>query len=135
VNIVKRVAPALIQDGHYDYSWLGVTGASLTLDLNEAMNLASDQRGALVINVASGSPADKAGLQAGRNQATIDGSQTPIGGDVITAVDKQPVTGMDGVIDYLFTSKQPGDKITLTVLRNGQQQDITVTLGQRPANP
>jgi S1-C subfamily serine protease len=53
---------------------------------------------------------------------------------VITAVDKQPVTGMNEVIDYLFTSKQPGDKITLTVLRNGRQQDVTVTLGQRPAN-
>jgi S1-C subfamily serine protease len=134
VNIVKRVAPALIKDGHYNYAWLGVTGTDLTLDLREAMNLATDLRGALVINVASGGPADKAGLQGSPSQATIDGSQTPIGGDVITAVDKQPVTGMDGVIDYLFTSKQPGDKITLTVLRNGQQQDITVTLDQRPAN-
>jgi S1-C subfamily serine protease len=134
VNIVKRVAPALIKDGHYNYAWLGVTSAALTLDLNEAMNLASDQRGALVISVASGGPADQAGLQGSQNQATIDGSQTPIGGDVITAVDKQPVTGMDEVIDYLFTSKQPGDKITLTVLRNGRQQDVTVTLGQRPAN-
>lgn len=135
VNIVKRVAPALIKDRHYNYSWLGVTGTSLTLDLNEAMNLAADQRGALVVNVASGSPADQAGLQGSQNQATIDGSQTPVGGDVITAVDRQPVTRMDDVIDYLFTSKQPGDKITLTVLRNGRQQDVTVTLGQRPANP
>lgn len=134
VNIVKRVAPALIKDGHYNYAWLGVTGTDLTLDLKEAMNLATDLRGALVMDVASGGPADKAGLQGSPSQATIDGSQTPIGGDVITAVDKQPVTGMDGVIDYLFTSKQPGDKITLTVLRNGQQQDVTVTLGQRPAN-
>jgi S1-C subfamily serine protease len=135
VNIVKRVVPALIKDGKYSYSWLGITGTSLTLDLNEAMNLSPDQRGALVIQVASGSPSDKAGVQGSQNQATIDGSQAPVGGDVIIAVDKQPVTGMDSVIDYLFTSKQPGDKITLTVLRNGQQQDIVVTLGQRPANP
>jgi len=135
VNIVKRVTPALIKDGQYNYAWLGVTGADLTLDVKEAMNLPTDQRGALVIDVASGGPADKAGLQGGQRQATINGSQTPIGGDVITAVDKQPVKGMDEVIDYLFTSKQSGDKITLTVLRNGQQQDITVTLGQRPANP
>jgi len=134
VNIVKRVAPALIKDGHYNYAWLGVTGSDLTLDLKEAMNLPTDLRGALVLEVASGGPADKAGLQGSQRQATIYGSQTPVGGDVITAVDKQPVKGMDEVIDYLFTSKQPGDKITLTVLRNGQQQDITVTLGQRPAN-
>jgi S1-C subfamily serine protease len=135
VNIVKRVAPALIKDGHYNYAWLGVTGTSLTLDLNEAMNLSSDQRGALVIQVASGSPSDKAGVQGGQNQATINGDQVNVGGDVIIAADGQPVTGMDGLIDYLFTSKQPGDKITLTVLRDGQQKDIVVTLDQRPANP
>jgi 2-alkenal reductase len=135
VNIVKRVAPALIKDGHYNYAWLGITGTSLTLDLNEAMNLSPDQRGALVINVTSGSPSDKAGVQAGQRQATINGDQVAVGGDVIIAVDGQSVTGMDSVIDYLFTSKQPGDKITLTVLRNGQQKDIAVTLGQRPANP
>jgi S1-C subfamily serine protease len=99
------------------------------------MNLSPDQRGALVIQVASGSPSDSAGVQGSQKQATIDGNQTQVGGDVIIAVDKQPVTGMDGVIDYLFTSKQPGDKITLTVLRNGEQKDIVVTLGQRPANP
>jgi S1-C subfamily serine protease len=135
VNIVKRVAPALIKDGHYNYAWLGITGTSLTLDLNEAMNLAPDQKGALVINVASGSPSAKAGIQGSQNQATINGAQAQVGGDVIVAVDGQPVTGMDGIIDYLFTSKQPGDKITLTVLRDGQQKDIVVTLGQRPANP
>ena len=135
VNIVKRVAPVLIKDGKYNYAWLGVTGTSLTLDLNEAMNLSPDQKGALVIQVASGSPSDSAGVLGSQKQATIDGSQTQVGGDVIIAVDKQPVTGMDSVIDYLFTSKQPGDKISLTVLRNGEQKDIVVTLGQRPASP
>ena len=135
VSIVKRVTPALIKNGQFNYSWLGVTGTDLTLDLNEAMNLPANQRGALVISVASGGPAAQAGLQGGQQQATINGSQTPIGGDVIIAVDKQPVKGMGDVIDYLFTSKQPGDKVTLTVLHNGQQQNITITLGQRPANP
>jgi 2-alkenal reductase len=103
--------------------------------VNEAMNLPSDQRGALVIDVASGSPSDKAGIQSGQSQATINGDQVTIGGDVITAVDGHSVTGMDGVIAYLFNNKRPGDQITLTVLRNGQQKDIQVTLGQRPANP
>ncbi len=135
VSIVKRVTPALVKNGQFNYAWLGVTGTDLTLDLNEAMNLPANQRGALVVNVASGGPAVQAGLQGGQQQATINGIPTPIGGDVIIAVDKQPVKGMNDVIDYLFTSKQPGDKVTLTVLRNGHQQDITITLGQRPANP
>ena len=85
-----------------------------------------------MIDVTSGSPSEKAGVQAGGREATINGDQVNVGGDVIIAVDKQPVTGMDDVIDYLFTSKQPGDKMTLTVLRDGQQKEIVVTLGQRP---
>jgi len=132
VSIVKRVVPALIKDGHYNYAWLGISGTSLTLDLNEAMNLPADQRGTLVIDVTQGGPADKAGVQVGQNQATVNGNQITTGGDVIIAADGQPVTGMDDVIDYLFNNKQPGDKMTLTVLRNGQQKDIQLTLGERP---
>ena len=132
VNIVKRVVPALIKDGHYTYAWLGITGTSLTLDLNEAMNLSADQRGVLVQDVTQGGPAEKAGVQVGQSQATVNGRQITTGGDVIIAVDGQPVTGMDDVIDYLFNNKQPGDKMTLTVLRNGQQKDIQLTLGERP---
>jgi serine protease Do len=55
-----------------------------------------------------------------------------VGGDVIVAADGNSVTGMDGVIDYLFTSKRPGDQITLTILRDGQQKQVVVTLGERP---
>ena len=132
VNIVKRVAPALIKDGHYNYAWLGISGTSLTLDLNEAMNLPADQRGVLVQDVTQGGPAEKAGVQAGQSQATVNGRQITTGGDVVIAADGQPVTGMDDVIDYLFNNKRPGDKMTLTVLRDGQQKDIQVTLGERP---
>ncbi len=132
VSIVKRVVPALIKDGRYNYAWLGISGTSLTLDLNEAMNLPADQRGTLVIDVTQGGPADKAGVQVGQSQATVNGNQITTGGDVIIATDGQPVTGMDDVIDYLFNNKRPGDKMTLTMLRDGQQKDIQVTLGERP---
>jgi len=132
VSIVKRVVPALIKDGHYNYAWLGISGTSLTLDLNEAMNLPADQRGVLVQDVTQGGPAEKAGVQTGQNQATVNGRQITTGGDVVIAADGQPVTGMDDVIDYLFNNKRPGDKMTLTVLRDGQQKDIQVTLGERP---
>ena len=77
VNIVKRVAPALIKDGQYNYAWLGVTGTSLTLDLNEAMNLSSDQRGALVINVASGSPSTRPVSRAARTRRRLTAARRP----------------------------------------------------------
>jgi S1-C subfamily serine protease len=134
VNIVKRVAPALIKDGKFTYSYLGLSGGSLTPDLANAMGLPEDLRGVMVSEVVKGGPSDKAGLLGSTRQATIDGAQVNVGGDVIIAVDGKGVTAMDGIIDYLLTSKRPGDKITLTVLRDGQQQDIAVTLGERPHN-
>ena len=134
VNIVKRVAPALIKDGKFTYAYLGLSGGSLTPDLASAMSLPEDMRGVMVSEVVKGGPSDKAGVLGSTRQATIDGAQVNVGGDVIVAVDGKSVTAMDGVIDYLLTSKRPGDKITLTVLRDGQQKEIVVTLGERPRN-
>jgi 2-alkenal reductase len=132
VDIVKRVAPALIKDGKFTYAYLGLSGGALTPDLAGAMNLSPDQRGVLVGEVVKGSPSDKAGLLGSQKQVEIDGDKINVGGDVIVAADGNSVTGMDGVIDYLFTSKRPGDQITLTILRDGQQKEVVVTLGERP---
>ena len=132
VDIVKRVAPALIKDGKFTYAYLGLSGGALTPDLAGAMNLSPDQRGVLVGQVVKGGPSDKAGLLGSQKQVEIDGDKINVGGDVIVAADGNGVTGMDGVIDYLFTSKRPGDQITLTILRDGQQKQVVVTLGERP---
>ncbi len=132
VNVVKRVVPALIKDGRFTYAYLGISGGSLTPDLARAMSLPEDMRGVLVSEVVKGGPSDRAGVQGSTREVTIDGAQVNVGGDIIIAVDGKGVTAMDAIIDYLFTSKRPGDKITLTVLRDGQQKDIVVTLGERP---
>ena len=66
-------------------------------------------------------------------QATIGGQTVPIGGDIITKVDGKQVTGMDDVISAVNEHK-PGDELTLTVWRDGQQKDVTVKLGDRPAH-
>ena len=89
--IVKKVVPSLISTGSYAHPWLGVTGETLTPDLATAMNLPATQRGGLIIDVTAGGPAAAAGLQASNNNATINGVQEPVGGDVITAVNGQPV--------------------------------------------
>jgi len=132
VNVVKRVVPALIKDGRFTYAYLGISGGSLTPDLARAMSLPEDMRGVLVSEVVKGGPSDRAGVQGSTREVTMDGAQVNVGGDIIIAVDGKGVTAMDAIIDYLFTSKRPGDKITLTVLRDGQQKDIVVTLGERP---
>jgi S1-C subfamily serine protease len=132
--IVQQVVPALIESGHYNHPYLGISLISLTPDLSEAMDLASTQRGALVETVTADSPADKAGLQASENQVTINGQQIGIGGDVIIAFNGQTVKSSDDLIAYLARSGVVGQTATLTVLRDGKQMELQVTLGARPSS-
>ncbi len=131
VSIVQRVVPALIQDGHYDWSWLGVSGYTVDPSLVKAMSLPVEQ-GAYVSTVIVGGPAESAGLIGTTSTITQDGRSVEIGGDVITAVDGQPIKTFDDLLVYLSLQTSPGKEITLSILRNGQNQDIKVTLGTRP---
>jgi S1-C subfamily serine protease len=97
------------------------------------MGLDLSQRGALVEEVLPNSPAEKAGLQASNNQATIDGQLVNVGGDVITAIDNQPVLQMSDLIAYLAGNTKVDQKVDLTILRDGKQQNVDVTLAARPS--
>ena len=130
--IVQKVVPALISTGHYDHPYLGISGTDLTPDLAKAMNLNASQRGALVVDVTAGGPAAKAGLLGSTQQTQINGVSVPVGGDVIIAVDGQPVQQFDDMLSYLARNTDVGQKITLTILRNGKQMAVDLTLGARP---
>jgi len=131
--IVKNVVPVLIRDGRYVHSWLGISGTSLTLDLAGAMTLDADQRGALVEEVFPNSPAEKVGLRGSSQEVTIDGQIVKVGGDVITAADGQALAGMDDLIAYLSRSTRVGQKVVLTILRDGRQETLEVILTARPS--
>ena len=134
-QVVKQVVPVLIASGHYDHPYIGVSGTSLTPALAQANKLDAGQRGALVMDVTSGGPADKAGLKGSTQPATINGQQVQVGGDVITAIDNQAVKTFDDLAAYLATSTKVGQAVKLTILRNGQQQSLSVTLAARPSTP
>lgn len=130
INLVKRIVPYLIRDGKYDYPYLGISSSSnLGLAEIEALGL-NTYTGAYVTNVTPGGPADKAGIHGGDQPTSIEGLQA--GGDIITAIDGQPVATFDDLLSYLTTNKSPGDAVVLTVLRGGQSMDVTVTLDARP---
>jgi S1-C subfamily serine protease len=131
--IVKNVIPALIKDGKYVHSWIGISGVTLIPDLATAMKLDSSQRGALVEEILPNSPAETAGLKGSSQQITIDGQSENVGGDVITAIDNQPVNEMSDIIAYLARSAQVGQKVALTIIRDGTQQTLDVTLAARPS--
>jgi 2-alkenal reductase len=132
--IIQQVVPSLIKTGHYDHPYLGVSVSSLDPDLASAMNLPSDQRGALVQTVTSGGPAEKAGLQASEQQVTINGQQVAVGGDVIVAYNGQTVKSSDDLVTFLARSGAVGQTATLTVLRAGKSIQIQVTLAARPSS-
>ena len=114
-------------------AWLGISGMTLTPDVASAMNLSNDQTGALVGEVVTGSPADKAGLQGSDKTFDSNGQQVMIGGDIVTAVEGQAVATMQD-LSAAIRAQQPGDKVELTVLRNGKEITVVVTLGERPSD-
>jgi len=132
-SIVERVIPELIENGSYAHPYLGISGISLFPDLAEAMDLEKDQRGALVAVVVPGGPAEKAGLRGSEDQVSIDGMDMFVGGDVITAIDGEAVEDMDDLIAYLSANVVVGQEVVLSVLRDGKEIDIVVTLEARPA--
>jgi S1-C subfamily serine protease len=133
INTVKRVVPGLIRDGKYDFPYLGVTTIDdLSLAEIQALGLKSTS-GAYVTGVFAGGPGDKAGIHAGTQplDSTV-GISLNKGGDLIIAIDSQPVVTFSDMIRYLVLHKSPGDTVTLTVLRGDQRLDIPVVLGTRP---
>ncbi len=132
IDTAREVAQQLIDNGKVQHAFLGIGGADLTSQIADALNLDRDQ-GALVQSVVPDSPADKAGIEAGDAQVTIDGQQVRAGGDVIIEVDGQPVHSMGDVIAAV-DSKKPGDDLELTLLRGGDERTVTVTLAERPAS-
>jgi S1-C subfamily serine protease len=130
VSILQRVVPALISDGHYEWPWLGVSGYTVYPALVKAMNLPVE-RGAYVSTLTDGGPAAAAGLQGTTNTVSQDGFSVEVGGDVITAIDGQQVKTFDDMLVYLSLDTSPGQQVTLTILRDGKYQDITLTLGTR----
>jgi serine protease Do len=129
--IVQKVAPRLIADGHYDHPRLGISGISLNSELATAMKLNADQRGALVVEVQSGGPADKAGLKGSTQDVTIENQNTRVGGDIIIGIDGHPINSFDDLSTYLARYTDVGQTITVTVLRGSKTEDISITLDAR----
>ncbi len=129
-NIVRKVVPSLIANGSYDYPYLGMSSLnSLSLAIVEQLNL-PQSTGAYVTDIVPGGPADKAGLQAGNTPTQIQGLYS--GGDLIIAVDDHPIKEFSELLTYMVLNKQPGDVINFTVLRNGEEITLPVTLDKRP---
>jgi serine protease Do len=130
--IVQQVVPSLIENGTFEHAWIGISGGTLVPELAGAMGLPATQRGALVSAVTAGSPAEKAGLVGSTKDATINGQQVKVGGDVIIAIAGQPVNEFDDLVTYLARQGKVGDKVDLKVLRDGKETTVSLTFAARP---
>ncbi len=130
-NIISRVVPELIRTGNYQWGWLGVRGGSVTPALVQAMDLPVD-KGAYIAEVIDGGPAQKAGLHGVTDQVVVQGRRVETGGDVIIGIDGQPVANFEDILVYIALNTTPGQTVTLTIIRNGQQRDVELTLEPRP---
>jgi 2-alkenal reductase len=118
VSVVEKIVPALINDGEYKYSYLGVAGTTINHAVAEENNLDDNTLGVYVAEVVDGGPAAEAGVQAG---------------DIIVGINDRAVSHFEELISYLFTNTKPGDTATLHLWRDGEDTTVEVTVQERPA--
>jgi 2-alkenal reductase len=125
VAAVQRIVPNLIANGQHVYSYLGM-GFDDELSLaDQSLYGLSQTTGAYVVSVTPGGPAAQAGLRAANQNSGR-------GGDLIVAIDNQSITDFQELNSYLVFYTAPGQTIQLSVLRDGQQLTVPLTLGERP---
>jgi len=131
-NIVSKVVNSIITTGRYDHPWIGISGIDVNPEIAGLMNL-SKPAGFLVIYVNPGSPADKAGIRGGTKTVRLSsGLEIKIGGDVIVGIDGVKVLGLGDILAYLEEKLRPGDKTSLTIIRDGREMAVEIVVGKLP---
>jgi len=125
INRAETLLPSLENGVAIQHAWLGISGETITTGTADQLGL-SEKSGVLVVDVVSGGPAAKAGLQASGQADASD--------DIITAIDGHPITTIEQLTQYLDT-KKVGDHVTLSISRNGRHISVGVTLGNFQAQP
>ena len=130
-NTIKKIIPVLISDNVYRHPWIGISGTDLTPDIASAINVTKPS-GFLIIDITPNSPASKAGLHGGDKLIDVNGRKMKVGGDLILKIDNRNVSKIDDILTYLEENKNVGDKVTLSIFRNGKEQNVNLTLEPRP---
>ncbi len=133
VNSVSASLPDMLAGMTVSHPWLGIAGQEVTPALANDVGL-SVKSGVYVSYVASGGPAEKAGVR-GAFRSEEEAAQSPAipsGGDVITAADGQTVGSVEELAGYLDREKKPGDTVKLLIVRDGEKLTIEATLAEWP---
>jgi 2-alkenal reductase len=131
INSAKRSLEQLLVSGRVAYAYIGLQTEDLTPTIAKAFDYPV-KRGALVSSVAPGGPAARGGLHAGTRTVLWQSQRLTLGGDVIVAIDGNPVANSDDVARLVAERMVPGEAAWFTVIRKGQTRVIPVILGSRP---
>jgi S1-C subfamily serine protease len=133
INVAQRSLDQLVRTGRVRYAYIGIRTQDVTPGIARTFDLGAE-RGALVMRVDEGTPAARAGLRGGTKTEIYNGLDITLGGDLIVAIGKSPVTSTDDVSRIVSTQLLPGQTVTFTVLRGGTRRTtVDVTLGERPS--
>jgi S1-C subfamily serine protease len=132
IDTVRAEIEQLKTKGEVEHAFIGISGGTITSELAKALNLPVDE-GVIVQSVVKDGPADKAGVEAGGTEASINGEEVRLGGDIITEVDGEKLKSMDELVEIIQGHK-PGDELQLTLLRDGQEKTADITLGNQPSS-
>jgi S1-C subfamily serine protease len=132
IDLANRSLDQLREDGEVSYAYLGVETQSVYPQLADRLDLDVDT-GALIVDAVDGGPAEDAGLRGGDDPIRFQGQEVKAGGDVIVAVNGEKLVE-EADLPRIISLLDPGDKVTLEIIRDGEHQDVEVTLGERPNN-
>jgi S1-C subfamily serine protease len=132
IDYAKRIVPDLIAKGAYAHPFLGIATQQITETIAREAGLQVTE-GLLVAQVDPGTPAARAGIRGGTRPQDTRSRQVSLGGDIITAIDGQPLKRPEELLAYLETQKSPGDTVNLTIIRDGQTRQVPVQVAERPA--
>jgi len=135
-NAVAHVADALIADGRYAHPYVGITGYGVSPELaqlfRENDTTLPFENGVMLTSVVEGGPAQAAGVRPAERTIDVGGFDVPIGGDVLLAIDGVPIQSMLDLVMYLDLNTTVGDSVVLSLLRDGEEIELSLELGERP---
>jgi S1-C subfamily serine protease len=130
IDLAERSVEQLKDSGKVTYAFIGIKSSTLYPQLAEKLGLPVHS-GALVGSVTNGGPAQQAGIRGSDTKVHFQGVDFKAGGDVIVAVNGQPIVDVSDLPTAISTLN-PGDVAQLDLIRDGQKQTVDVTLGERP---
>ncbi|NLE77725.1 MAG: trypsin-like serine protease, partial [Chloroflexi bacterium] len=130
-STVQRVVPELIRQGFYPHPWIGARLLELTPERSRILREAgvSVDRGLLVLEVPT--PTEN-GLRGADRVVRLGNLRLPVGGDIVVGVDGRRAVDLRTLMVYLETNRRVGDRVAVTVIRDGVEQEVDVVLQERP---